>query len=271
MNTQVDTEPVARTLSPFARVVVGIDASPESLEAARQAATLADGPIALVAAYDLADTLVGGVGPGVPAYLDERPAQEIAEQSLAAAENAIADHEPSTQIYRGRPWEALIAAIEAEAATLVAVGSHGTGRALGIVIGSTATELIHKAPCSVLVARPTSRAFPSRIVVGLDGSAESLAAYAAARMLAVRFEAKIDPVVAVLEDDVDPNAIRSVVGRRVRPVFNHPVEALVEASRDADLIVVGSRGLRGLKALGSVSERVAHLAASSVLIVRSPS
>jgi nucleotide-binding universal stress UspA family protein len=36
----------------------------------------------------------------------------------------------------------------------------------------------------------------------------------------------------------------------------------------ADLVVVGSRGLRGLKALGSVSERVAHQARSSVLVVR---
>jgi len=37
-----------------------------------------------------------------------------------------------------------------------------------------------------------------------------------------------------------------------------------------DLIVMGARGLKGTKALGSVSERVAHKAASSVLVVRSP-
>lgn len=47
-----------------------------------------------------------------------------------------------------------------------------------------------------------------------------------------------------------------------------PAEALLGAAADADLVVVGSRGLRGVKALGSVSERVAHQAASSVLIVR---
>ena len=44
--------------------------------------------------------------------------------------------------------------------------------------------------------------------------------------------------------------------------------ALVEASRDADLLVVGNRGLHGLRALGSVAERVAHQAACSVLVVR---
>ena len=35
-----------------------------------------------------------------------------------------------------------------------------------------------------------------------------------------------------------------------------PVEALVNASTESDLVVVGSRGLHGLRALGSVSERV---------------
>ena len=40
--------------------------------------------------------------------------------------------------------------------------------------------------------------------------------------------------------------------------------------RDADLLVVGSRGLHGVRALGSVSERVAHRAPCSVLVVRLP-
>jgi nucleotide-binding universal stress UspA family protein len=49
-----------------------------------------------------------------------------------------------------------------------------------------------------------------------------------------------------------------------------PVAALVQASAEADLLVVGSRGLHGVAALGSVSERVGHLALSSVLVVREP-
>jgi nucleotide-binding universal stress UspA family protein len=51
-------------------------------------------------------------------------------------------------------------------------------------------------------------------------------------------------------------------------IDERPVRALVEASKDADLVVVGSRGLHGFRALGSVSERVAHRARSSVLVVR---
>jgi nucleotide-binding universal stress UspA family protein len=37
---------------------------------------------------------------------------------------------------------------------------------------------------------------------------------------------------------------------------------------EAGLVVMGSRGQTGLKALGSVSERVAHRSPCSVLIVR---
>ena len=47
----------------------------------------------------------------------------------------------------------------------------------------------------------------------------------------------------------------------------HPVAALVERSRTVDLIVVGSRGVHGVRSLGSVSERVAHQAHCSVLVV----
>jgi nucleotide-binding universal stress UspA family protein len=54
----------------------------------------------------------------------------------------------------------------------------------------------------------------------------------------------------------------------VHRVPGHPVGALVDASRQADLVVVGSRGLRAFEALGSVSERVAHQARCSVLVIR---
>jgi nucleotide-binding universal stress UspA family protein len=49
-----------------------------------------------------------------------------------------------------------------------------------------------------------------------------------------------------------------------------PVDALVDAADDCDLLIVGSRGLHGLAALGSVAERVAHRARCPVLIVRMP-
>jgi nucleotide-binding universal stress UspA family protein len=53
-------------------------------------------------------------------------------------------------------------------------------------------------------------------------------------------------------------------------VWGNPARALVEAGREADLTIVGSRGLNRLQRLilGSVSSKVARNAASDVLVVR---
>jgi nucleotide-binding universal stress UspA family protein len=151
---------------------------------------------------------------------------------------------------------------------LIAVGSHGGGRAVGILSGSTATELVHKASCSVLVARPAGEGFPRRIVVGVDGSPESAAAYTVACQIADRFGSELWPVVAHGGKVVDSDAVATVVDYRNEDLPDAPVQALVAASADADLLVVGSRGLHGFAALGSVSERVAHQARCSTMIVR---
>lgn len=271
MSTEIaHTEKSTLGAAIFGRVLVGIDGSPESVEAARQAATLAHGPVTLLAAYDLVRGLVGGVGPATPAMVDEAALRATAEERLELARDALGGT-AAMKVGEGRPWDLLLHEIDRAGSTLVAVGSHGHSRPVGIVIGSTATELIHKAPCSVLVARPALGAFPRRIVVGVDGSDESLAAYDVAQALARRFEARLTPVVASLENEIDPDAIEQQVGMRVQSVFDYPVDALVSASTENDLVVVGSRGLRGLRALGSVSEQVAHQAASSVLIVRAAS
>lgn len=231
----------------FGRVLVGIDESPESVEAARQAAILATGPVTLLAAYDLTQTIVGaGMAPAPVVPLDEGPIRERAEEALGRARQELRSNEPAGKIARGRAWEVLLDEIAGEHITLVAVGSHGAGRAKGILIGSTATELVHKAPCSVLVARKPLKEFPSSIVVGVNGSKESAVADAVAGALAERFEAKLER----LEN------------------LPHPVSGLVDAAIEAELLVVGSRGLHGVKALGSVSERVAHEARCSVLVVR---
>jgi nucleotide-binding universal stress UspA family protein len=55
----------------------------------------------------------------------------------------------------------------------------------------------------------------------------------------------------------------------VRAVSGNPAEELVNASREADLVVVGSRGVGGFGrlALGSVSSQVSHHAHCPVVIV----
>jgi nucleotide-binding universal stress UspA family protein len=236
----------------FSRVLVGIDGSPESREAARQAAVLleGDGELTLLAVYDVAPAIVGGTGTDTPPYLDENVQRARAEDALERARQAVAGiAEPVGKVERGSAADRIRSEIADERHTLVAVGSHGIGRVRGMILGSAATELIHKAPCSVLVARTADEQFPKRVVLGVDESPHSGHARSAAEHLTERFAAELRPVAA------DEKA----------------ADELVAAAAGADLVIVGSRGVRGLRSLGSVSERVAHRAQCSVLIVREPS
>ena len=197
---------------------------------------------------------------------DLRKGAEDAVAKALAAINAPAA--TSGKVARGYTWSTLIAEADENDSTLIVVGSHGQGRLEGIVGASTMTELVHKAPCSVLVVRHVMERFPLRVVVGLDGSPESARAYAAARRLVNRFGSAFGPVVATGGKHVDLDAVSRLTNGNHDELHCDPVEALVAAAADGDLLVVGSRGLHGLKALGSVSERVAHRAPCSTLIVR---
>lgn len=252
----------ARTL---ARVVVGVDGTEPSFEACRQALRLAepDTPIEAVAVVHLADAVHAGVG---AAAATDRLRRD-AEIALEHAASIIGDR-VRTRFVNGFVAEALLREAETANATLLAIGSHGHRRATEILIGGPAGDVLHRATCSVLLARrpadPTR--FPGPIVVGVDGSDQSWAALAVGESLAARFGASLRAVVARGGKGVDLERVEREL-HDAEEVDLHPTEALVQASHDSGLVVVGSRGLHGLRALGSVSERVAHQAASSVLVV----
>jgi nucleotide-binding universal stress UspA family protein len=134
-----------------------------------------------------------------------------------------------------------------------------------------------------------------RIVVGVDGSEPSKLALRWARRLAAVEQADIDVIgawtwpslagatVVALDyspmDDIEKELTAAVdevvgpdrpLGLRVRAVNGGAAHVLVEASRTALLVIVGSRGLGGFMGLllGSVSQHVAEHAACPVLVVR---
>jgi nucleotide-binding universal stress UspA family protein len=138
-----------------------------------------------------------------------------------------------------------------------------------------------------------------RIVVGVDGSPSSRAALRWAVRQAVLTGGTVDavlawhvpmgfqgyawaPIYAEEARDVEEDAqktIDAVISEEVQPaehhrvtglvVNGHPAEVLLDASADADLLVVGSRG-HGAMAdalLGSVGRRCVHHAHCPVVIM----
>jgi nucleotide-binding universal stress UspA family protein len=186
-------------------------------------------------------------------------------------------------------------------AGLVVLGHRGHGQFSGLLLGSVGVAVTAHAHCPVAIVRgehPTSGA-GRPVAVGSDGSPAADAALgfafgeAAARrvdLVAIRAWQPPPPpwqsVVRPLVLDVDEleTAERSeltgaLAGWRekypdvvVEPILavGSPAEAMVSASRRAQLIVVGARGRGGFAGLllGSVSQQVIHHAACPVVVVR---
>lgn len=258
------------TARELARVVCLVDGSPDGIEALRQADALRapGGELLGVVALDLGLA----AGAGFEATRAAVELEEEAEQVKAEAEAAV-EGTPSArvEIVSGRPAGALLAAAEQHRADLLVVARHGSSRFRGLVVGSLVTEMIHDAPCPVLVARAPADGgawAPRTITVGFDGSDCAVDALATARALGGRLDAQVHVVMATGGKRVDPESVGGTAG--VELDERRPVDALVAASHRSDLVVVGCRGLHGPASLGSVSERVAHRAVSPVLVVRRP-
>jgi nucleotide-binding universal stress UspA family protein len=257
---------ILATESIFDRILIGVDGTSLSFDACRQAALLAE-PDAVVEAATVSlypSAAAAALGVDDVAVSLERNAGSV----LLAAQRILG---PGAELRRlsGLTVDALLEEVKRTKPTLLAIGAPEHTRMEEIVFGGIGGELLHQARCSVLVARPVpdEANFPRSIVVGLDGCPEAERAHEVAVRLARRRHSTVQGVVALGGKRVD---LGEIAHRHARVDASDapPAPALVEASACADLLVVGSRGLHGPRALGSVSERVAHQAACSVLVVR---
>jgi nucleotide-binding universal stress UspA family protein len=288
---------------PNAPVVVGVDGSLGCLAAvdlaARQAA-VRHRPLRVVHAFIWPYfTVPLGPHPLGPADGGLRhQAERFVDEAVARARTAVADVPVTGEVITGSPGAVLLHC--ARTAALVVIGDRGLGGVGSLLIGSVGVQLAHHAVCPVLVARGDVDA--SRpVVVGVDGSAANTAAigyaFETASLLGVPLVALhawsqpvstgpgdmipliYDPArLAAEEDVVLAQALAGwqekypdvVVHRSL--VHHRPRTALIEASRTAQLVVVGARGLGGFSGLllGSVSQAVLHHAACPVAVVREP-
>lgn len=268
----------------FARVLVGTDGSPRAEEAVRQSGRLASAtgaPLEIAFVIDTGRPHEGNV---------ELEAETVLQRAAAIA--AEAGVEADVRILAGDPGKTLMSEAEEEGVDLIGVGPDAGLLGGAIRIGQTAARVLGEARCSVLVARPATPAFPSRIACGVDGSETSVgtAALAAGIASATGAELRLIHVIPVFRGDdsewtldvgeanppeLEP-AFQVVTDRGVRPIremaMGRPESALLKvASRNGtDLLVVGYRGVRGVRKvlLGSVSEHAAHHGRCSVLVAR---
>ncbi|UJA20324.1 universal stress protein [Thermoleophilia bacterium SCSIO 60948] len=264
-----DAEPIR-----FREVLCAVDASPQSLVAIRQAAALADpeARLSAVTVWDPAEAIHAGIH-AAKVVGDLRRTAEATLDEACAAEPRL---EP--MLVRGSDVAGLLGAAAELDADLLAVGAHGASRLGGMLLGSVATAIVHHAPCCVLVARAGAHEFPGTIVHAGDGSADSMAAARVAGRIA---GASGGSLVALHVGDAfkhsrelaaESAAMIAAGGPEPVPraAAGSPHVGICAAARacEASLIVIGSRGMSGLRSFGSVSERVAHRARCSVLVVR---
>ena len=189
---------------------------------------------------------------------------------------------------------------------LIVLGSHGHSSLGRIFLGSVSLQVLHATPCSVRIARtrPRKPRDPLRILLGVDGSSQSLLAAHAVesrpwpRGTSVRVVSVIDALMstAVVSRHVSirrwaqetteseswmdtmvyaiTHAIRGAgLEAESLVVPGDPKRILVEEAErwGADCVFLGSQGLNAVErlVLGSVSSAVAARAPCSVEVTRS--
>lgn len=107
---------------------------------------------------------------------------------------------------------------------------------------------VHSVPASPWTGNPTVLAQDSEVLAKLRQAAEDMTVKVTSQLNGKR-----------------PASVT------VRAINGFPAKELIDASRDADLMVVGSRGTGGFARLvmGSVSDQVVHHAHCPVMVVRS--
>ena len=181
-----ETSPAATV---WDRVLCAVDRTPASIHAARTAARL----MPAVASLTLC-TVVPGEALGADMSL-ERSRTRQAQDALTHAQAEIeAFHDAELVLREGRPIRRLLDELSGERATLVTVGRHGDSRGAGAMLGELATEILHDAVCSVLIAGAAER--HGEVVVGFDGPGGAGRALAVGRELSARLALVLRVLVA---------------------------------------------------------------------------
>lgn len=283
-------------------LIVGFDGSEGSTDALRWAAKTAKERDWMLYVLTTWTMPAADLGIGASATLQEELIDELRKEAGAVNDEGVqiaADMGVNAvgEIAVGR--SAAILVKRSADSGMVVVGSHGAGGMTGFLLGSISRQVAAHAKCPTVVVRPRAEQAEG-IVVGVDGSPHSLKALRwafeqasfEAQPLRVLHTWEIPPTWSMVEvPSYEPEVLIRDYGNtelrktsealagfredypdvtvRQEVMKGSPVKALVKASENATLLVVGSRGLGGFKGLllGSVSHAVVHKATCTVAVV----
>lgn len=169
----------------------------------------------------------------------------------------------------------------AEQADLLVLSTSNDESAETVLLSSLARKALRRSPCPVVIIRGTRTERVRNIVIGVDGSGASNSALDWACIEASMHGADL-VVVHSPQGDVSRaeaecvvklaiNECRERTDVDVRGVLaeGSPELALIDASRDADIVAIGSRGRGGFKTVvfGSVALAVAEGADCPVAVI----
>ena len=285
-------------------IIVGVDGSPAAKVAvdwAARDAAMRKVPLAVV---NVLDPPAGHTFPKNPIPLEyvrwqEDEGRTVLNDALKTVEDSAKQLGPIN--VRGELMTGLAVPILGELskdAEMVVVGCRGRGALARTLLGSVSTGLVHHAHCPVAVIHSEDPLMPhpsqAPVLVGIDGSPASESATAIAfdeaswrgvELIALHawsdtamFEFRV-PNWSRVRSEAEELLAERLAGWQerypdvdvVRVVeCDQPARQLLEQSKSAQLVVVGSHGRGGFTGmlLGSVSTAVVHAARTPVIVAR---
>jgi len=143
-------------------IVVGVDGSEcarDALVRAAKEAALRGARLQVVCAWEIPPAVYAG---GLAPAIDQATLDGFRENAEAVVREAVAEVErvqPSVpcegEALEGQPAEVLLD--QARDASLIVVGTRGRGGFASLLLGSVSQQVVHHAPCPVLVVHEAER------------------------------------------------------------------------------------------------------------------
>ena len=142
----------------YRHILAGVDVTEEAaqvLAAARDVAARNGARLSVCTVVKPLTQVYGGIDVLAYAQATANFEQQAADQAREHIGKLAGQHGVAAEdvhVYIGTPASQVVEAAEALGADLIVVGSHGK-HGLGLLLGSTANGVLHRAPCDVLTVR----------------------------------------------------------------------------------------------------------------------